>query len=154
MATPDDRCLNCHNELPAPGPHGGRPRRYCCDACRFAFRRQRQRRLRPIDTRHQRQSDTQRQRQHLREQAERLVQTARSLASDALAEDLACPTQQTGWKSGPIAGYTASALPLFALARAVLAAAVAADRAAGASWDEIAAVLDVSPDTAARRYAL
>ncbi|MEV4899357.1 hypothetical protein AB0K48_59585, partial [Nonomuraea sp. NPDC055795] len=62
------------------------------------------------------------------------------------------PSQQTGWKPGPIAGYTASALPLFALARAVLAAAVATDRAAGASWDEIAAVLDVSPDIVSRRY--
>ncbi|WP_406314707.1 hypothetical protein OHA77_40205 [Streptosporangium sp. NBC_01639] len=68
------------------------------------------------------------------------------------AEDLALPTQQTGWKSGPIAGYAAAALPLLAHARAVLAAAVAADRAAGATWDEIGAVLDVSPDTAARRY--
>ncbi|WP_433258261.1 hypothetical protein ACQPYK_22965 [Streptosporangium sp. CA-135522] len=68
------------------------------------------------------------------------------------AEDLAPPTQQPGWKPGPIAGYTAAALPLLALARAVLATAVAADRAAGATWDEIAAVLDVSADTAARRY--
>ena len=29
---------------------------------------------------------------------------------------------------------------------------VAADRAAGATWEEIAAILDVSPDTAARLY--
>ncbi|WP_327591429.1 hypothetical protein OHA25_61050 (plasmid) [Nonomuraea sp. NBC_00507] len=43
-------------------------------------------------------------------------------------------------------------MPLLAHARAVLAAAVTADRATGATWDEIAAVLDVSPDTAARRY--
>ncbi|MEV4360201.1 hypothetical protein [Nonomuraea sp. NPDC049625] len=43
-------------------------------------------------------------------------------------------------------------LPLLTQARAVLAAAVAADRAAGATWEEIAAILDVSSDTAARRY--
>ncbi|SPL99669.1 unnamed protein product [[Actinomadura] parvosata subsp. kistnae] len=45
-----------------------------------------------------------------------------------------------------------AALPLLARARTALAAAVAADRAAGATWNEIAAVLDVSPHTAARRY--
>ncbi|MGR6924359.1 hypothetical protein ACU635_59735 [[Actinomadura] parvosata] len=43
-------------------------------------------------------------------------------------------------------------MPLLTQARAVLATAVAADRAAGATWDEIAAVLDVSADTAARRH--
>ncbi|MEV1178320.1 hypothetical protein [Nonomuraea sp. NPDC049784] len=85
-------------------------------------------------------------------QAERLAQAAGKLALDLHAEDLAPPTQQTGWKPGPIAGYTAAALPLLAQARAVLAAAVAADRATGATWDELTAVLDVSPDTAARRY--
>ncbi|MFC5823994.1 RNA polymerase sigma factor [Nonomuraea insulae] len=65
----------------------------------------------------------------------------RELALDLHAEDLAPPTRQTGWTPGPVAGYTNAALPLLAQARAVLAAAVTADRAAGATWDEIAAVL-------------
>ncbi|GAA4932788.1 hypothetical protein GCM10023334_040320 [Nonomuraea thailandensis] len=85
-------------------------------------------------------------------QAEHLAQAAGKLALDLHAEDLAPPTQQTGWTPGPIAGYTAAALPLLAHARTVLAAAVTADRAAGASWDEIAVVLDVSSDTAARHH--
>ncbi|MEO3889497.1 hypothetical protein [Nonomuraea sp. B5E05] len=62
------------------------------------------------------------------------------------------PTRPARRRSPGIAGYTNAALPLLAQARAVLAAAVTADRAAGATWDEIAVVLDVSPDTAARRY--
>ncbi|MFI0451907.1 hypothetical protein [Actinomadura sp. 6N118] len=61
------------------------------------------------------------------------------------------PNRRAG-NPGPIAGYTAAALPLLAQARAVLAEAVATDRAAGATWDEIAAVLEVSADTASRRY--
>ncbi|MBG0823547.1 hypothetical protein HS048_22735 [Planomonospora sp. ID91781] len=85
-------------------------------------------------------------------QLQHLAQAAGKLALDLHAEDLAPPIQQTGWKPGPIASYTTAALPLLAQARAVLAAAATADRAAGATWDEIAAVLDVSPDTAARRY--
>jgi hypothetical protein len=100
----------------------------------------------------QRQADTRVERRHMRQQAEKLTQAARQLAADARAEDQKDPYYQTGWQQGPIAGYTAAALPLVARARAVLAAAVAADRAAGGTWAEIAAVLDVSPDTAARRY--
>ncbi|WP_187414585.1 hypothetical protein [Nonomuraea sp. PA05] len=73
-------------------------------------------------------------------------------ALDLHAEALAPPTQQSGWQPGPIAGCTAAALPPLARARAVLASAVAADRATGATWDEIAAVLDVSADTVARHY--
>lgn len=84
-----------------------------------------------------------------RDQAEHLALAAGELALDARAEDLAHPVQQTGWRTGPIAGYITAALPL--IARAVLAAAVAADRAAGATWDEIAVVLDISADPAARR---
>jgi hypothetical protein len=65
---------------------------------------------------------------HLREHTEHLAQAAGKLTLDLHAEDLAPPTQQTGWKPGPIAGYTNAALPLLAQARAVLAAAVTADR--------------------------
>ncbi|MFC5832800.1 hypothetical protein [Nonomuraea insulae] len=53
-----------------------------------------------------------------------------------------------GWNPGPIA----APLPLLAHARAFLATAVAADRAAGATWAEIVAVLDVSADTVVCRY--
>ncbi|GAA0846837.1 hypothetical protein ACFQVD_08390 [Streptosporangium amethystogenes subsp. fukuiense] len=154
MGSRTEQCLNCEAPLPPPADRrGGWPRKYCSDACRWAFGRTRARRWRPLTQRHQRQDDTRKQRRHIRDQAERLAQAAGKLALDLHAEDLAPPTQQTGWKPGPIAGYTAAALPLLAQARAVLAAAaVAADRATGATWDEIAAVLDVSPDTAARRY--
>lgn len=88
----------------------------------------------------------------IRQQAEHLASTAHQLAHDLQAEDLAEPTQQTGWAQGPIAGYTAAALPLLSQARATLAAAVAADRASGATWHEIAGALGISADTAARRY--
>ncbi|MFD8534304.1 hypothetical protein ACFV0L_43540 [Streptosporangium canum] len=88
----------------------------------------------------------------MREQAEALAQAAGELALNARGEDLVALWEQTGWRRGPIAGYTAATLPLVARARAVLAAAVAADRAAGATWSEIAAVLGVSDDTAARHY--
>ncbi|MFG1703450.1 hypothetical protein ACFLIM_09665 [Nonomuraea sp. M3C6] len=152
MGSRTEQCLNCEAPLPPPTGRGGRPRKYCSHACRWTFGRTRSRRWRPLTQRHQRQDNTRKQRRHLRDQAEHLAQAAGKLALDMHAEDLALPTQQTGWKSGPIAGYAAAALPLLAHARAVLAAAVAADRAAGATWDEIGAVLDVSPDTAARRY--
>ncbi|WP_440101522.1 hypothetical protein [Streptosporangium sp. H16] len=146
MGSRTEQCLNCEAPLPPPADRrGGQPRKYCSDACRWAFGRTRARRWRPLTQRHQRQDDTRKQRRHIRDQAERLVRAAGKLALDLHAEDLAPPTQQTGWKLGPIAGYTAAALPLLAQARAVLAAAVAADRATGATWDEIAAVLDVSP---------
>ncbi|MEU6789932.1 hypothetical protein ABZ912_63060 [Nonomuraea angiospora] len=152
MGSRTEQCLNCEAPLPPPITRGGRPRKYCSDTCRWAFCRTRARRWRPLTQRHRRQDDTRKRRRHLRDQAEHLAQAAGKLALDLHAEDLAPPTQQTGWKPGPIAGYTATALPLLAHARAVLAAAVTADRATGATWDEIAAVLDVSPDTAARRY--
>lgn len=152
MGSRTEQCLNCEAPLPPPIARGGRPRKYCSDTCRWVFGRTRARRWRPLTQRHQRQDGTRKQRRHLHDQAEHLAQAAGKLALDLHAEDLAPPTQQTGWKPGPIAGYTNAALPLLAQARAVLAAAVTADRAAGATWDEIAAILDVSPDTAARRY--
>lgn len=146
-----DTCRHCGNPLPQSSSRGGQPRAYCNDQCRWAFHRGRSQRWRPLDQLHQRQPDTRRQR-HLRQQAEHLASTAHQLAHDLQAEDLAEPTQQTGWAQGPIAGYTAAALPLLSQARATLAAAVAADRASGATWHEIAAVLGISADTAARRY--
>ncbi|MFD1545017.1 hypothetical protein [Nonomuraea guangzhouensis] len=121
--------LNCEAPWPPPIARGGRPHKYCSDACRWVFGRIRARRWCPLTQRHQRQDDTRKQRRHLRDQAEHLAQTAGKLALDLHAEDLASPAQQTGWKPGAIADYTATALPLLAQARAVLAAAVAADRA-------------------------
>lgn len=104
----------------------------------------------PLAQRHQRQTDTRRQHRHL--QAEHLAATAQHLAHDLRTEHLAQPTHQTGWAQGPIAGYTAAALPLLGQARSTLAAAVTTDRAAGSTWHEIAAVLGTSPDTAVRHY--
>jgi hypothetical protein len=151
MGAPDT-CRHCGNPLPDPPRPGGQPRAYCNDQCRWAFHRSRTRRWRPLDQRHQRQTDTRRQRRHLRQQAEHLARTAQHLAHDLQAEDLTQPTHQTGWTKGPIAGYTAKALTLLSQARVTLAAAVATDRAAGATWHEIAAVLGTSADTAARHY--
>ncbi|MEV0404904.1 hypothetical protein [Actinoallomurus sp. NPDC050550] len=151
MGAPDT-CPHCGTPLPRPSPSGGRPRLYCNDQCRWNFHRSRTQRWCPLDQRHQRQTDTRRQRRHLRQQAETLASTAQRLAHDLRAEDLAQPTHQTGWTQGPIAGYTAAALPLLSQARATLAAAVTTDRAAGATWHEIVAVLGTSADTAARHY--
>ncbi|MCQ8774380.1 hypothetical protein [Streptomyces telluris] len=53
---------------------------------------------------------------------------------------------------GPGAVYTRAALGLLDAAHAAVAAAVAADRAAGDGWAAIGAALGVSEDTAARRY--
>ena len=99
-----ETCRHCGNPLPQSSSRGGRPRVYCNDQCRWAFHRGRSQRWRPLDQLHQRQTDTRRQRRHLRQEADHL------------------------------------------------AAAVTADRAAGATWQEIAAVLGTSPDTADRRY--
>jgi hypothetical protein len=147
-----DTCPQCGNTLPEPSTRSGRPRTYCSDTCRWTFHRARGKRWRPTDQLHQRQTSTHRQRQHLRQQAERLTDTIHQLVLNLTQEDLAEPTQLTGWTKGPIAGYTAAALPLLSQARTTLAAAVATDRAAGATWDEIAAVLGISTDTASRHY--
>ena len=48
--------------------------------------------------------------------------------------------------------YTRAALEVLGEAAALVAAAVAADRAAGSNWTEIGATLGVSADTASRRY--
>ncbi|MER6433961.1 hypothetical protein ABT272_40605 [Streptomyces sp900105245] len=52
----------------------------------------------------------------------------------------------------PAAPYTRAALELLDAAHEAMAAAVTADRAAGRGWAAIAATLEVSEDTAARRY--
>lgn len=144
------RCSNCQTSLPPPEPRG-RPRKYCSDACRWAMRRHW--RNSPVPRWVRRQRDTHARRRQLRDQVDRLAHAAGELSIDLRAEDLAPQHDQAGWKRpGPIAGYTAAALPLLARARVVLAAAVTTDRAAGATWEEIAAVLDISADTAARHY--
>ncbi|MEU3902033.1 hypothetical protein [Streptomyces sp. NPDC045251] len=48
--------------------------------------------------------------------------------------------------------YTRAALEVLGSAVDLMAAAVAADRAAGSNWAEIGATLGVSADTASRRY--
>ncbi|WP_435260495.1 hypothetical protein [Streptomyces sp. 1222.5] len=52
----------------------------------------------------------------------------------------------------PAAPYTRAVLQLLNAAHEAIAAAVAADRAAGSGWAAIAAALNVSEDTATRRY--
>jgi hypothetical protein len=49
-------------------------------------------------------------------------------------------------------GYTTAAAELRAAVDELLAAAVAADRAAGAPWEEIGAALEVDASTARRTY--
>ncbi|MFC5827572.1 hypothetical protein [Nonomuraea insulae] len=97
--------------MPPPIARGGRPRKYCSDSCRWVFGRTRARRRRSLAQRHQRQDGTRKQRRHLRDQAEHFAQAAGKLAHDLHPEDLAPSTQQTGWKPGPTAGYTNTALP-------------------------------------------
>ncbi|MFI6520860.1 hypothetical protein ACIBF1_35265 [Spirillospora sp. NPDC050679] len=103
-----DTCRHCREPLPAPDARGGRPRKYCSDTCRWAFRRGLERRWRPATRLHERQTNTAQQRRHLRDQAEHLATAAGKLALDLREEDLAPASQQTGWKPGPIAGYTAA----------------------------------------------
>jgi hypothetical protein len=86
----------------------------------------------------------------MREQAERLAQAAGAVALWMGEVDRATLMARLGGEPGPIAGHTGAALPV--LARVLLAVAV--DRAVGATWEEIAAALDVSADTAARRFGL
>ncbi|WP_435280076.1 hypothetical protein [Streptomyces sp. 1222.5] len=59
------------------------------------------------------------------------------------------PRPELGRRPAP---YTRTALELLQAAHEAMAAAVAADRAAGSGWAAIAAALDISEDTAARRY--
>jgi hypothetical protein len=84
---------------------------YCSDRCKWKFHRGRQQRWRPIDQLHQRQTDTHRQRRHIRQQAEHLAHTTHQFVLGLREEDLVEPTRQARWAKGPIAGYTAAALP-------------------------------------------
>lgn len=73
------------------------------------------------------------------------------------AEDVLPEWQQPGWELSsdrpnlPTAHYTRAALDVLDDARALLAVAVAADRATGDGWPEIVRALGVSANTAARR---
>jgi hypothetical protein len=114
--------------------------------------RQRRKHSGLIEVRYRRLVDTGRVRQEMREQAERLERAAGEVAFNLGEEDAATAARRLSGELGPIAGYTREGLPMLARARALLAAAVATDRAAGATWEEIAAALDVSADTAPRRF--
>ncbi|WP_367140989.1 MULTISPECIES: hypothetical protein [Streptomyces] len=102
---------------------------------------------------------TDEERHRLRGAAYVVAREARRLAAVLDAEAAEPAWRQPGWedRSRPDSGrpgavYTRAALDLLEAAHAAVAAAVAADRAAGDGWAVIGAVLGVSGDTAARRY--
>ncbi|MGW2725118.1 hypothetical protein [Streptomyces sp. NPDC001492] len=98
------------------------------------------------------------ERHAVRAAAYQVARAARVLAAELDAEDARPDWEQTDWtlsaerRHRPGAHYTRAALDIVAAAGELLAAAVAADRAAGDGWHEIGRPLGVSPDTAARRY--
>lgn len=96
----------------------------------------------------------------LRSAAYATANAARRLAADLDAEpDRPERDQPAAWhgRKPPAdwtgAGrYTRAALEVLGSAADLMAAAVAADRAAGSNWAEVGATLGVSADTASRRY--
>jgi hypothetical protein len=96
----------------------------------------------------------------LRSAAYATANTARRLAAELDVEpDRPEREQPAAWYGlKPPAGwtgagrYTRAALEVLGSAADLMAAAVAADRAAGSNWAEIGATLSVSADTASRRY--
>uniref|UniRef100_UPI003F499C4F hypothetical protein n=1 Tax=unclassified Streptomyces TaxID=2593676 RepID=UPI003F499C4F len=92
----------------------------------------------------------------LRVAAFRASAAARSLAAlvDAEGERPPWDTEVRRREGHPerAARWTRAALALEDAAAAVMAAAVAADRAAGDTWAVVGEALGVSADTAARRY--
>ncbi|MFC5149908.1 hypothetical protein [Streptomyces aureoversilis] len=148
----------CGLLLPDAGPAGGRPRLFCSERCRSRHRRLMQRIDRGRERREDRLQATAEERHRLRAAAFTVAREARRLAA-ALDAEAAEPDwrQPAGWGRPHPAGrlgapYTRSALQLLEAAHVAVAAAVAADRAAGNGWAEIGAALGVSEDTAARRY--
>ncbi|MEU1816785.1 hypothetical protein ABZ543_16500 [Streptomyces roseifaciens] len=153
------RCPECGLLLPDVGPAGGRPRRYCSERCRSRERRFMQRIERGMEQREDRLQATDEERHRLRAAAYVVAREARRLAAALDAEAAEPDWRQPAGRdrsrpedSGPGAPYTRAALDLLAAAHTAVAAAVAADRAAGDGWAAIGAALGVSEDTAARRY--
>ncbi|MEV6726891.1 hypothetical protein AB0M94_38975 [Streptomyces xanthochromogenes] len=102
--------------------------------------------------------ETGEERHRLRSATYAVAGQARRLAATLDTEDTLPDWQQPGWGSPrpepgrPAARYARAALQLLAAAEDAMAAAVAADRAAGDGWASIGTALGTSEDTAARRY--
>ncbi|GHF74132.1 hypothetical protein GCM10010218_64080 [Streptomyces mashuensis] len=113
------------------------------------------------DRREVRLEDTAERRHEVRAAAYAVAGAARRLAAELDAEAERPDWQQpAGWHGRrltaqpqhPAGRYTTAALEVLDQAHGLVAAAVAADRAAGADWASIGAALGVSADTASRRY--
>ncbi|MFJ2478257.1 hypothetical protein ACIOWI_35820 [Streptomyces sp. NPDC087659] len=118
-----------------------------------------QRIVKGMERREVRMADTAEERHLLRTRAYLVAREARRLAAVLDSEAQQPDWGQPAWWEHPrnefgrsAAPYTRAALQLLEAAHEAMAAAVAADRAAGAGWAAIGATLGVSEDTAARRY--
>ncbi|MFG3158116.1 hypothetical protein ACGF7W_39455 [Streptomyces sp. NPDC048219] len=137
---------------------GGRPRLYCSERCRSRARRLRDRIDRNLERREDRAGAVGEQRHLLRAAAYTAATSARRLAAELDAEANRPEEYPGRWRElaperGRAAGqYTRAALEVLEAARLVVAAAVAADRAAGDDWAAVGEALGVSADTASRRY--
>jgi hypothetical protein len=119
---------------------------------------------RNADRREVRLEDAGERRYEVRSAAYAVASVARRLAAELDAEAERPDWQQpAGWHGTrrerepwepwyPAGRYTAAALDVLDEAHRLVAAAVAADRAAGCDWALIGAALGVSADTASRRY--
>ncbi|MCG0068450.1 hypothetical protein L0F81_35185 [Streptomyces tricolor] len=99
-------------------------------------------------------------RYEVRSAAYAVASAARRLAAELDTEAERPDWQQSAWHGAlrtrepwqPAGRYTTAALRVLDEAHRLVAAAVAADRAAGCDWALIGAALGVSADTASRRY--
>ncbi|TJZ41219.1 hypothetical protein FCH28_37685 [Streptomyces piniterrae] len=149
---------DCYKLLPEASLHGGRPRLYCSERCRSRHRRRSRGYDHLLKQREERTSSAAEERHRLRTAAYEVAREARRLAA-VLDDEADRPRyEQPAWsdrwfgRPGPEAPYTRATLELVETVHQALAAAVAADRAAGRGWTEIGEALGVSADTAARRY--
>jgi hypothetical protein len=152
--------IGCTNSFPAERGRGGRPRKFCSDRCRSRWRRWQERRARKLAAPVERWEDTTDVRHEVQAAAYQVAGQARKFAAE-LVEESDTPPDPYGLYASPRApaprrevpaGYTRAALDVAAAVEDLVAAAVAADRVAGHSWEQIGQVLGVSADTAARRY--
>ncbi|WP_125264856.1 hypothetical protein [Streptomyces alboflavus] len=147
-------------QLPQASVAGGRPRRFCSERCRSAWRRYVARVHRGRHGSYEQWEAAAEHRHQVATAAYEVASAARHLAAALAAESDDPPTPLDTWRqpqrpprlSDQSAGHTQAAAAVLAAAQKLAAAAVAADRAAGHSWEAIGRVLGVSADTAARRY--
>lgn len=138
------RCESCGTSLPVQEA-GGRPARYCSAACRQrAFR---ERRRQPAATDQRVAEALGEAVGKLRGELEQLGVLASSTRSTLTRS---ARSKQPGVSRGQ---FTSAAVQLRAQVDQVLNAAAAADRAAGATWDDIGQAMGVDGVTANRRLA-